>query len=107
MLWLSSVWTSALIKRGYVVSIQLLFCLSLNVFVIELFSILCIVIELFSTHCTCWISCVLHLFNAIDFKTYIYIYILCVGLLRSVFSVSGYLLFLCVFGCIWLFDACM
>ena len=105
-LWLSSVWTSALIKLGYVVSTQLLFCLSLNVFVIELFS----------THCTCWISCVVHLFNATDFKTfiYIYIYIYIVWDYCALFSlfllftfISGCLLFLCVFGYIWLFAACM
>ena len=114
-LWLSSVWKSALIKLGYVVSTQLLLFLLMNAFVIELFSILCIIIELFSTHCTCWISCVVHLFNATDFKTYIYIYIyiVCVGLLVFVFSVSvvcfvsGCLLFFCVSGCIWLFAACM
>ena len=104
-LWLSSVWKSALIKLGYVVSTQLLFFLLLNAFVIELFSILCIVIELFSTHCTCWISCVVHLFNATDFKTYIYIYIyiVCVGLLVFVFSVSVvccFSVFLVAFGCL-------
>ena len=68
-LWLSSVWIGALIKLGYVVSTQLLFCLSLNVLVIKLFSIICIVIKLFSTHCTCWICFVMHLFNVTDFKT--------------------------------------
>ena len=104
-LWLSSVWKSALIKLGYVVSTQLLLFLLMNAFVIELFSILCIIIELFSTHCTCWISCVVHLFNATDFKTYIYIYIyiVCVGLLVFVFSVSVvccFSVFLVAFGCL-------
>ena len=107
-LWLSSVWKSALIKLGYVVSTQLLLFLLMNAFVIELFSILCIVIELFSTHCTCWISCVVHLFNATDFKTYIYIYIYCVcGTAILCFLCFCCLLFFCVSGCIWLFAACM
>ena len=97
-LWLSSVWKSALIKLGYVVSTQLLLFLLMNAFVIELFSILCIVIELFSTHCTCWISCVVHLFNATDFKTYIYIYIYCV----CGTAILCFLCFCCLL-CFWLF----